>query len=132
MRPYFIGAPLLQDIGGGRFTLMENFGFGSGLLNQIVVAPAGMTTDLASIPPYLGFLIPKLGDWDWAALIHDAAYQGVLEDVSGNVLRVDKATADKLFREGLEAKKVRWTRRQLMYLAVHWFGRGKFPEKANV
>lgn len=101
--------------------------FYSARLKQTVVAPAGMVTDFASIPfipvgAYL-WLFPKRGKHDRAAVIHDAAYRGQLQDVVGNVLKVSKQTADDLFEEALSVCGVRWITARWMVRAVRWFGR---------
>ena len=132
MKARFLDALVIEDLGDGMFMLTEPLRFYSAKLSQIVVAPAGLVTDLASIPPYVpGWLVPKLGDWDYPACIHDAAYMNQLQDAIGNPLIVGKDTADSLFREGLEARGVGRVRRTLMWLAVHFFGRGQFEERTH-
>ena len=43
-------------------------------------APAGATTDGASTPRAFRSLVPRVGRHIYGAIIHDAAYRGVLED----------------------------------------------------
>jgi hypothetical protein len=125
--PHFLGDLVLRDLGRGQFALQEPLGFLSAKLERVLIAPAGFVTDLASIPPYVpGWLVPKVGDWDYPATIHDAAYRMALRDPQGNVLVVTKAQADNLFREGMEARGVGKVRRTAMYWAVRLFGRGTF------
>jgi hypothetical protein len=126
----FLSDLILRDVGGGRFALMAALGFYSKELDREVYAPVGYITDLASIPPYVpGWMVPKLGDYDYPAVIHDAAYDLELQDASGKRIFLTKDQADKLFLEGMAARGVNVIQRRWMYLAVHWFGRGKFSER---
>lgn len=116
----------MKDIGGGLFELVRALHFDSAALDCRVIAPKHYVTDLASVPPYVpGWLVPKLGDYNPAAVIHDAAYDGALRTSDGVPLTLTKAQADALFREGMEARGVNAVQRTAMYLAVKWFGRGK-------
>lgn len=126
----FLSDLCLRDIGGGRFVLIEPLGFYSEELDRIVQAPVGLITDLASIPPYVpGWMVPKLGDYDYPAVIHDAAYDSDLRDAAGTRICVTKDQADRLFLEGMAALGVNAIQRRWMYLSVHFFGRGKFSER---
>uniref|UniRef100_A0A6M3L846 DUF1353 domain-containing protein n=1 Tax=viral metagenome TaxID=1070528 RepID=A0A6M3L846_9ZZZZ len=40
-----------------------------------VVVPKGFCTDLASIPRVLGFALPAVGKYDYAAVVHDYLYR---------------------------------------------------------
>jgi hypothetical protein len=122
MEAKFLSELLLRDVGGGRFDLLGPLRFYSKELDRIVEAPAGYNTDLGSIPPWVpGWMIPKLGDYDYPAVIHDAAYDHVL----GGLLGATKDQADRLFLEGMAARNVNLVQRRWLYLAVHWFGRTK-------
>lgn len=126
MKAAFRTGLYMKDIGGGKFWLLRALHFDSAVLARRVVAPRHYVTDLASIPPYVpGWLVPKLGDYNYPAVIHDAAYDGALLSSGGVPLELTKAQADALFREGMEARGVNAVQRTAMYLAVKWFGRGK-------
>jgi hypothetical protein len=128
----FLGKLYLEDMGKGLFMTTEPLGFYSAKLDTVVQAPAGLVTDLASIPPYVpGWLVPKLGDYDYAAIIHDAAYKNMLQDAIGNCFSVNKSTADALFREGMEARGVNKFRRWTMWRMVSWFGKGEFGTRCR-
>jgi hypothetical protein len=121
-----------RNIDGKNARLLAPLQFYSARLGVIVVAPAGFVTDWASIPLIVqNPLIQKRGPWDWGAVIHDAAYRLALVDIEGKPYRVTKDTADHLFLEGMEAKKVGWLRRRTYYAAVKYFGHGQFNEKRN-
>ncbi len=95
---------------------------------HVYVAPAGMRTDGASIPRFAWRLIgpPLAGRYRRAAIIHDAAYQGVLErlDHEGNALPRDysRKWADRLFRDLMRALRVFPINRWLIYRGVRLGG----------
>ena len=80
------------------------------------------TTDLASIPGFAAWLVPKDGRHTPAAIVHDAMilgpgdskqYLGIPDDVA-----VPPAEADEIFRAGLHYLGVAFVRRWLMWAAV--------------
>lgn len=111
-----------EKIGPQRWLLIDDLQFASESLHQIVIAPRGFQTDLASIPRFLWSIFPKVDKWDQAATIHDAAYAGALVDSVGERVPVTKAQADRLFLEGCRAMKVNGLIALLMYLMVRLFG----------
>lgn len=113
----------LED--GTNAILLAPLRFYSATLQRTVVAPRLMRTDFASIPRGVWNLFPKRGKHDRAAVIHDAAYRGRLEDVVRQPLPVTKEVADNLFDEALRVCGVNKFSRTLMVLAVRWFGRPK-------
>jgi hypothetical protein len=126
---HFWNALDTEDLNGSRFRLLKPLMFFSAELQRTVVAPAGFETDFSSIPRGLWNVFPKTGPYDYAAVIHDAGYEGRLQDVGGKPFPVTKQQADRLFLEGMEARKVGKVRRTLMYWAVSKFGRGNFDRK---
>lgn len=87
------------------------------LINRIIVVPAGFKSDLASVPriPFAYWLTG--GFSNQAAVLHDFLYI---------TCPVDKATADAIFLEAMEATGISWWRRRAMYAAVRVGGRGNF------
>lgn len=73
-------------------------------------------TNLASIPGYLGWFMRRHGRHTPAALIHDQLVREGASDV--HVPFGERAAADLLFREMLEASGVPLARRWLMWTAV--------------
>lgn len=121
----FLSDLCIRDIDGKHFVLLEPLRFWSPELHTVVVAPAGYTTDFASIPPGLWNIFPKLGTYDYPAVIHDAGYDLQLQYLLGEAMVLSKAQCDNLFREGMKARGVGKVRRYLMYWAVRVFGKGK-------
>ena len=128
-RAHFWNALKTEDLDGGHFRLIDPLMFYSAELQQTVIAPRGFTTDFSSIPRGLWNVFPKTGPYDYAAVIHDAGYEGRLQDIGGKPFPVTKAQADRLFLEGMIARKVGRIRRPLMYFAVVHFGHGNFARK---
>lgn len=89
-------------------------------------------TDLASIPAFATWLVPKDGSHTPGALIHDAM---VLKDqeepnYAPPVPRIGAEEADRIFRQAMQHLGVRLIRRWLMWTAVSirsfWVAPGKF------
>lgn len=81
---------------------------------------ADNTTDYASIPFFLTWLVPKDGSHTPASVLHDALIGG-RKDVHYETSApetVDDRHADYLFREAMTQTGVTWLRRWLMWAAV--------------
>jgi hypothetical protein len=74
-----------------------------------IIIPAGFITDLASVPRIAQAVIPKTGPYAAAAILHD--YLFVTQTHS-------YAAANRLFLDAMTACGVRWTQRNLIWLAV--------------
>ncbi len=124
----------LEDVDGEHFLLLEPLKFYSAELGKVVVVPAGMLTDFASIPRGLWNILPKTGKHDRAAVVHDGGYRGYLLDTNGRALAFTRGQVDRLFLEGMEASGVGRVARRLMYWGVrvggHWAWKGEPPEVA--
>lgn len=104
-----------EDRGGLPFILYEPLVYHSDLLGRDVTVPAGFDTDLASIPRGLWNIIPLIGKYDRAAVVHDYLYRA-----NG----VTRAEADAVLNEAMGVSDVgRWTR-WLIYSAVRVGGGG--------
>ena len=117
------GTLVLHDT-GDEFELAYDFvvRIGDG---TTLTAPAGTTTDGASIPRFFWRLIgpPMTGRYRQAAVIHDAGYTADLQwCVDGASIEYDRKAVDALFLQLMKALGVPWWRRRMMYLAVRWFG----------
>lgn len=119
---YFVSTLWLEDIDGTNSIVAAPLIFFSAELRGIVVVPTGFETNFASIPRALWSLIPKRGKHDWAAVLHDAAYEGQLRTAEGQRMHLIKSLADRLFLEALIVRKVGKRTRQLMYDAVKKYG----------
>lgn len=112
----------MQDM-GGVFVVQRALKFCSADLRGVLVVPGGFTTDLASIPQALQNLAPKVGKYDSAAVLHDAAYAGALKTEEGQRVHLIKPLADRLFLEAMLSLDVPSWRAHAMYFAVRLFGR---------
>lgn len=117
---------LLMRDDGGVFTLHEPLIYVSSRLRRVLMVPAGFVTDLASIPRGLWNLIPKIGKYDRAAVVHDFLYQ---------FNTCSRADADFVLKEAMEVSGVSWWPRWPIYLGVR-VGGGKvwdeYRKKAKV
>ncbi len=95
--------------------------------NNKIEVPEGFITDFASIPRLLRLLIPKLGRYNKAAVIHDALYQGTVR------INVTRQEADIIFLDAMEDLGVAKWKRTLMYWAVRIGGflawKGRSPKR---
>ena len=97
-------------------------------------APAGARTDGASTPRLLRSLVPRVGRHLYGAIIHDAAYRGVLErqwctPASGLTwvpAQASRPFADRAFFALMVATGTGWLTRWMAYVAVRLFGRSAY------
>lgn len=125
MNAAFLTPLRVEKIGPQRWLLLTDLIFRADGISY--VAPRGFQTDLASIPRLLWSLLPPVGQYDAAAVIHDAAYAGALldgpiEDPQSHPITVTKAHADRLFYQGCRTLGVGTVAARLMYWAVRVFG----------
>lgn len=86
-----------EDDNGLPLTLLSPLVYFSALLKRELTVPAGFVTDLASIPRALWAILPPIGKYDRAAVLHDFLYR------FGGVTR---AEADGVLKEAMEVKGV--------------------------
>src|SRR5687767_6014245 len=77
------------------------------------VVPRGFTTDFASTPRFLWWLLPPYGRYAAAAIVHDWLYH------RGVMMRI---TADRVFLEAMGSLGVLIGVRYVMWAAVRLFG----------
>lgn len=111
---------LFKDPGGFPFVLTQSLIYDSCLLNATLVIPAGFKTDLASIPQLLWNILPPIGAYDGAAVVHDFLYAG------GAVKK--RRTADQILREAMEVLHVIEWKRTAIYTGVRLGGWVKWHE----
>lgn len=109
----FLSKLILEDEDGLPMTLHEPLVYTSALLQRTLVVPAGFTTDLASIPQLLWNILPPIGKYDRAAVLHDFLYR-----VGG----VTKAQADGVLKEVMEFRQVTLWKRWVIYAGVRTGG----------
>jgi hypothetical protein len=98
---------LLRQVDPKTFRLAQPFRYSKG--DQRFDIPEDDVTDLASVPRFLTWLVPRYGRHTLAALLHDH-----LQDVSG----VSSEEADEIFRDAMGDSGVPLTRRWIMWSAV--------------
>lgn len=82
---------------------------------QSFIVPVGFVTDFASVPRWLMSLVPPIGKWTRAAVLHDwLCTEGIDLGV------VTSRDADGIFRRVLREEDVGPTLRWLMWTAVRW------------
>lgn len=99
-------------------------GYLSTLVGELFTVPARFKTDFASIPRCVHWLLPKNGEYDAPAVLHDWLY------ATGTT---NRETADYIFLEAMESIKVPAWKRALIFGAVRKFGWKAWNEhrKAN-
>lgn len=108
----------LTYLDGRTWCLLIEFDFASEVLERIIRVPAGCETDFASIPRVLWNILPPVGRYGKAAVVHDFLYR-----TKGEATR---AQADRVFLEGMTALDVGVLTRTLMYLGVRVGGRSSY------
>jgi Protein of unknown function (DUF1353) len=115
MEPAFLSPLDTRQIDDSHWEIRADLRFRSDVCRCMFVVPSGFITDYASVPraPLTYLLFGGRGNS--AAVVHDYLYQIHLPEVN-------KATADLVFREALQAlgynAAICWT----MYKAVDLFG----------
>lgn len=109
--------------------LSQDFRYSSTRLSTTLTVPRGFDTDLATIPRVLWVVLPKVGRWDRAAVIHDWLY------TTGEYTR---AQSDAVLYEAMNLDRVPWSRRWIIYLGVRiggqtaWFEHGQMRLRASI
>ena len=122
MKAGFENTAKLEHLGGKTFCLTESLHFWSAEHGRRFTAPAGMKTDLASIPWWAQSFVQVLGNNIRSAILHD--FHCRPEGKIAN--EVSQKMADELFREGLAVDNERWTKARVMYRGVSLFQRTKY------
>jgi hypothetical protein len=93
-----------------------------------ITVPAGMLTDLVSVPWFARWLVDRVGPCLEAAIVHDFLYIA-WQDVAGRGARQeDRRFADELMRAAMATAGVGATVCFVIHSAVRIFGRGAFEE----
>lgn len=103
--------------------------------DERIIVPKGYITDLASVPWPATLFIPKSGDFNPCAVIHDYLYnkQGriIVYDRKGLIIPkiYSRKQCDDIFLEAMLALKVNWLKARIMYSAVRTFGQIAWDSK---
>jgi len=93
---------------GDYYRIAESFRYyiGEKYGNVWVYIPAGMLTDLASIPRLVWNLLPPTGKYGAAAIVHDRLCNTLQLTQDGNPLDITRAQADEILAQAMEVLKV--------------------------
>ena len=94
---------------GIKLLLLSDLVYESPLLSRRIVVPAKFVTDLASIPQFLWNILPPIGAYDAAAVVHDYLY------LNNGVTRKQ---ADDVLNEAMGELEVDDWRRRMIYAGV--------------
>lgn len=123
--------PLTTTYIGGGFRRVERefeYHVGKQESNEVILVPKGFLTDFASIPWPISMLIPKDGDYNQPAVLHDYLYSrlGRLYNMTYN-----RAKCDSVFLEAMEVINlldnfsIPLLKRRIIYRGVRvggWYG----------
>lgn len=85
-----------------------------------VIVPFGFITDFASVPRLLWRILPPVGSYGKAAVLHDFMYRAGTWAVDGE--RCSRAQADAVLRAAMVDCNVGWAARWAIYLGVRLGG----------
>jgi hypothetical protein len=108
----------IEKLSATRWLLTDDLLFQTVILDGVFCVTRGFQTDLASIPAWLGSVMPRVGAWDAPAVLHDCGYAGALTTLNRARVWLTKDWTDRLFYEALRASGVSAWRAQVMYWAV--------------
>lgn len=113
---------------GGHWRLTESFEFHSGEAGSgmFIRCEEGMVTDLASIPWFARWLVPKVGMDAQASVVHDRGYRDgfvlvriVVDGVAHEKrVAVSRGVVDSIYMQAMRALKTKMTRREAIYRAI--------------
>lgn len=92
-----------------------------------ILVPSGFKTDFASVPRLLWPILPPIGKYTAAAVLHDWLYQHpqvfwVSQTESWHALDLNRQGCDAVFDEAMEVLEVSDWARRLMYRGVRLGG----------
>lgn len=117
----------IQRLENGEWILIDHLIYESDneMFKGTLIAVAGFQTNFASIPRPLWSIFPKMGKWDMAAVMHDAAYGHSLYTPDGQRVNLIKKYADRLFYDAMRECGVNIINARIMYTMVKVFGNPK-------
>lgn len=111
-----------ENLNGHNFCLLESLRYDSAIAGEIVV-PKGFVFDNESIPriPFLYAWIGRTSDR--AGCVHDYLYRIMSRP------KVDRKTADRVYREANKVRGISWIARNAKYIGVRFGGAGSYQKK---
>lgn len=99
--------------------------------NRTVTVPAGLLTDLVSVPSIARGIVGRVGPHLEAAIVHDFLY-GAWEDLDIEADKAHRQFADRLMLAGMEAANIGWFKRNLIYGAIRMLGWSAYSSETPV
>lgn len=96
---------------------------------RTIVVPAGMLTDLASVPRLARSFVGRVERHLEAAILHDYLYSAWQDRDGGIPDEKEREFADRLFHAAMAAAGVSWLKRGSIFKAVDWLGRCAFDSR---
>lgn len=120
------------QLDGDFYRVAESFRYylGEKYADQWVFVPAGMLTDLASIPRIVWNILPPSGKYGSAAIVHDRLCNTLQITQAGKAVEISRAKADAILGEAMEVLEVPWVKRVTISSAValhRWVSRTNKP-----
>lgn len=94
-----------------------------------ITVPAGMPTDLASVPAFSRCVVDRVGPHLEACVVHDFLYGAWQLVMAGSPTPQARLFSDRVLLAGMREAKVDTVKRQMIYRAVRAFGRAAFESK---
>lgn len=108
----------LEYLDGRTWRLTKRFEFRSMVTESVIDIPDGFLTDFASIPRGLWNVLPPVGAYGKAAVVHDWLYK--TRNAATHL--VTRAEADAVLKEGMAVLGVGWPTRFVIYAGVRLGG----------
>lgn len=103
----FLTSLIITPIKGNEWQLVKPLVYDTG--QNVITAPEGFVTDLASIPRPFRLFFPVHGKHTRAAVIHDYLYANQIGK---------RRDADQIFLGAMKVLGVSWIKRRIFYAAV--------------
>ena len=116
----FAAGPVLRYVGLGRYATIGATTYVGGR-GDIITIPSDFETDLASVPRIFWALLPPVGVYEAAAVLHDALCVRLAEErETGDPAPVGARDTDGLFRRVMRECGVGFVTRWVMWVGVRW------------
>lgn len=111
--PSFLTKLKVEYVDGNLWELSHSLSYNVNDAGDVITVPKGFITDFASVPVVANWFIPKSGQYDPAAVIHDWLY-----------FKKDRprSECDGIFCEAMKVLGVSKSKAQTMYIALRTFG----------
>lgn len=120
------GALVLQRFGDAMYIVVNPFTWEAELKDtsyKKIVVPKGFVTDLTSVPPVFWSLLPRDGDYVYAAVAHDYLYW---------TQERDRAEADNILDVIMQEFCIGWPTRKSIYTAVDLVGNSAWKKNKQL